>query len=91
MARQAALPREVQAELPQEVDPKLRDSACQQLDRLLSNDDAAAEATFSQHAASLAAAYPAEFPDLRAAVESYDFEQALKVLREMVRSSVATS
>jgi PAS domain S-box-containing protein len=58
-----------------------------QLEQLLAYGDASVAETIEANAATLSAAFPAHFQALRAAVDAFDFDQALAVLRDAITKS----
>ncbi|MRR08691.1 Hpt domain-containing protein [bacterium] len=63
------------------VDKVLLTGICQRLAALLADDDSVAGDVLEQHGGLLAAAFPADFPAIQAAIRSFDFEAALSKLR----------
>ena len=60
------------------------DVVCRKLETLLANDDGNAERLLGQHTALLRAAFAAHFVALQTAVNAFDSEQALAILRDAV-------
>ncbi|WP_367847185.1 response regulator [Rhodoferax sp. WC2427] len=66
---------------PVEVDPAQLRRVCNQLVALLENDEGKAVDLLASHAGLLQAAFPGSFTALRDAVQGFDFETALGLLR----------
>ncbi len=62
------------------VDRAVLDQACHRLRKLLAEDDAEVDDVLDENAGLLAAAFPEEYPRLRAAIKDFDFEAALAAL-----------
>ncbi|MDD2844392.1 MAG: PAS domain S-box protein [Rhodoferax sp.] len=80
-ALEQALPQEA-AHAKVNVDPVKLKAACDQLAPLLAYDDAAAADLFSDHADLFNAAFPTHYPALENAVKMFDFEAALRALKD---------
>jgi len=73
------LPPEQEA-VPVGVDPAVLGQVCRRLRNLLAQDDAEVDDVLEANAGLLAAAFPEQYPRLRAAIKDFDFETALAAL-----------
>ncbi len=67
---------------PVAVDPAQLQAVCAELHALLANDESDAVDLLARHAGLLQAAFPARFNALQDAVQGFDFEAALGLLRD---------
>lgn len=63
------------------VDPEKLQSACVQLDALLADDDSAALIVWNSQADLFSSAFPAQYQQMDAFIQGFDFVQALRALR----------
>lgn len=67
------------------VDLAVRDAVCRELRALLADDDIRAEKLMIDQAALLAAAFPAQYRKLEAAISQFDFEAGLTLLDQAMQ------
>jgi two-component system sensor histidine kinase/response regulator len=86
-----ALIAELEAKLPQEnkvllqgVDKKQLEIVCTKMSELLGDDDAEVVYLLRKNEALLQSAFPAEFKNIEASVNNFDFEGALKLLNSAI-------
>ncbi len=72
---------------PATLDPAQLAQLSQQLAQLLANDDGNAERLLAQHTSLFQAGYPAQFVDLREAVNRFDSEKALAILQQAMMAA----
>jgi hypothetical protein len=70
---------------PVAVDPIVRDATCRRLAELLADDDSRSVTLLNENRALLTAALPAHFQRIDDAVSQFDFEEALRLLKDAMQ------
>ncbi|HWA44547.1 MAG TPA: response regulator [Hypericibacter adhaerens] len=80
-----SLPPDMSPRAPVAVDPIVRDATCRRLAELLADDDSRSVTLLNENRALLTAALPAHFQRIDDAVSQFDFEEALRLLKDAMQ------